>query len=157
MRVPEPPGLAASVAGRVRQRRSQAARAARARPVRVAAAVLGLLMLLQGLPPVVAPDWFAEEILEIEPHAHAFREASFALFAVSALLLWAAARPRWLTPAVIIGSTLSIALLVNGTEELADGKVLGGGGAHLSVGIAGIVLAVLWWRYARPPSREGET
>jgi hypothetical protein len=154
LRVPEPPGLTGSVARRVRERRSESARSARLRPVRVAAALLGVLMVLQGLPPVVAPDWFAEEILDIEPHAHAFREASAALFAVAALLLWAAARPRWLTPAVVIGSTLSIVLLANGTEEVAEGKIVGGGGAHLSVGIAGIVLAALWWRYARRPRRE---
>jgi hypothetical protein len=154
LRAPEPPGLAASVARRVRERRHQAARSARLRPVRVAAALLGFLMLLQGLPAVVAPDWFADEVLDIEPHPHAFREASFALFAVAALMLWAAALPRFLQPAVVIGCTLSFALLVNGTDELADGRIVGGGGAHLSVGITGIVLAVLWWRYATRSRHE---
>jgi hypothetical protein len=150
---PVPAGLSPRVTVGL-ERRKAAAREARLRPARVAAAVLGLLLVVQGLPGVFAPQWFATEVLEAPRNDHVFREASFALFAVAALLLWAAARPRWLPPAVGIGCPLALVFAVNGASEIAHFRLVGGGGVHLAVTLAGVALAVAWRYGSRPNSEE---
>jgi hypothetical protein len=135
-----PPGLVHRVAAQLRrERRSR-------RAVQIAAAMLGLLFLGQGLGNLLAGRWVARN-LGVAFDSHAFVEGGIVLLALGLVMVAGALERRWLDLAVLAGTPVGIAFAAHGASELAEFPA--GGVLHLSQGIAAVVLAALWWRTRR--------
>jgi hypothetical protein len=132
-----PPALSArveAIVGRERRRWLHA---------QVAAAVLAVLFLAQGISNLLAGDWVARR-LEVPFDSHAAFEAGILLLTLGGVVLAGALVPRWLDLAVLAGAPVGLAFAVHGASELAEFPA--GGVLHLSQGVAAITLALLWWR-----------
>ncbi|GED99074.1 hypothetical protein [Gordonia crocea] len=153
-------GDAAGVSAAPSRRRRMRTGPARVDPARawrwprVAAAVLGVLLMLQGLSALVAGEYIAENIGEpFVPHAAT--EGAFALIAVGFVALIASLDRQWVVLAVAAGVPLGITLGVHGAREV---NVWAWGAAlHLTEGLAAVVLLVSFlvvWRRGRKRNRS---
>lgn len=138
VRTDPPPTVAATV-----EQRQQRVLRIRWRPVRWAAAAMGYLYVSHGLGNVIAGDWVARGIGE-HHSPHLMLEGGAAFIAVGIAVLAGALRPRLLPVSVITGVPLALLLGYNGIGEV--GEFAAGAALHLSQGVVGIVLAVLFWR-----------
>ena len=114
--------------------------------VRVVAAALGLLFLVQGVGSLVAGSWVARN-LGVPFDSHAFVEGGIVLLALGVVMMAGALERRWLDLAVLAGAPVGIAFAAHGASELAEFPA--GGVLHLSQGVAAVALAALWWRTRR--------
>lgn len=135
-----PPPLAGRVAAIARRGRRLWLRA------RVAAAILGLLFLGQGMGNLLFGDWVARG-LEVPFDSHAFVEGGILLLALGGVVLAGALARRCLDLAVAAGAPVGLAFAVHGWSELAEFPA--GGVLHVSQGAAAVALAVAWWRARR--------
>lgn len=116
---------------------------------RIAAAVLGLVLVIQGVSSLTSGSWIAENVGE--PFApHAVAEGGFALIAVGFVALIASLDRQWLVLGVAAAVPLGIMLGVHGIREV---NVWAWGAAlHLTEGVLAVVLLVtfvLAWRRNR--------
>ena len=121
----------------------------------VAAAVLGLVLVVHGVVDMVAGEWISTSLGE-PYNQHAMIDGGLAFMAIGAAIAVASTRRRWLPVAVIVGVPLGLVMGGRGVHEL--GVFAWGAVAHGSVGLAAIVLLVTYliaWRYGRPRQREG--
>ncbi|GAB10078.1 hypothetical protein GOARA_051_00220 [Gordonia araii NBRC 100433] len=130
----------------VRRRRSTVAGRDLWRWPRIAAAVLGLLLMFQGASSLTSGAWIAENIGE--PFApHAVAEGGFALIAVGFVALVASLDRQWVVLAVAAGVPLGIMLGVHGLREV---NVWAWGAAlHVTEGVVAVALLVSFviaWR-----------
>ena len=149
IRVEPPPTLAARIEHEHARRE-----AARWRPVQVAAAALGALLLSQGIGNLVNGEWVARGIGEgFSPHT--MREGGFALIGLGVAVAAGVFRRSWLPVSVGAGVPVGVALGINGISEI--GHFAAGALLHTSEGLAAIALGILWWRarYARGLDDEG--
>jgi hypothetical protein len=140
------PSTAARITATVR-----GAEARRWLPARIAAAVLGLTFLVQGLGNLLAGRWVARH-LDVGFDSHAFFEGGIVFLALAAILLAAALAQRWMESAAVAGALAGLALALHGAPEVDEFPA--GGILHLAQGIAALALLVLWWRarrYVLPP------
>jgi hypothetical protein len=114
--------------------------------VRVAAAALGLLFVVQALGSLLAGSWVARN-LDVAFDEHAFVEAGIVLLALGLVMVAGALERRWLDLAVIAGTPVGIAFAAHGASEL--GEFPAGGVLHLSQGVVALALGVLWWQTRR--------
>ncbi|MCR8895804.1 hypothetical protein NWF34_02425 [Gordonia sp. GONU] len=121
----------------------------------VAAAVLGLVLVVHGVVNMVAGEWISTSLGE--PHnQHAMIDGGLAFMAIGAAIAVASTRRRWLPVAVIVGVPLGLIMGGRGVHEI--GVFAWGAVAHGSVGLAAIVLLVTYlvaWRYSRRRRPEG--
>ncbi len=139
---PEPP---AALHRRV-QRRVEALEARRWRPAQLVAAMFAAVLATNGLGNIWNHNWVAENIDE-PPSPHAFIEGGLALLAVAIVLAAALFTYRALPYAVAAGAPLGVAYGVRGVGEI--GEFAGGAVLHISQGVLGLALLVLWWRARR--------
>jgi hypothetical protein len=135
-----PPALAHRVGTQLRRERR------RRETVRVAAAALGLLFVVQALGSLLAGSWVARN-LDVAFDEHAFVEAGIVLLALGLVMVAGALERRWLDLAVIAGTPVGIAFAAHGASEL--GEFPAGGVLHLSQGVVALALGVLWWQTRR--------
>jgi len=129
---------------------------ARWRPVQVVAAAVAALMLSQGVGDIVNGAWVARGLGE-DYSPHAFIEGGLALLAVGIAVAAGVLHRRWLPVSVATGAPLAVVFGWRGIGEV--GKFTAGAALHLSQGVLGLLLAVVWWRawrYGRAPASEGE-
>lgn len=125
------------------------------RPVQLVAAAIAALMLSQGVGNIVSGAWVARGLGE-DYSPHAFLEGGLALIAVGIAIAAGVLRRSWLPVSVAAGAPLAVAFGVNGIAEV--GEFAAGAVLHLTQGVLGIALAVLWWRarrYGRAEPDEG--
>jgi hypothetical protein len=134
------PALAHRVGTQMRRERR------RREAVRVAAAALGLLFVVQALGSLLAGSWVARN-LDVAFDEHAFVEAGIVLLALGLVMVAGALERRWLDLAVIAGTPVGIAFAAHGASEL--GEFPAGGVLHLSQGVVALALGVLWWQTRR--------
>lgn len=138
----DPPAV---LAGRVS--RAQAREWRRAwRPVRYPAAVLAYLFFSQGLGNFFTGPWVARNLGE-DYGAHAFTEGGFALMAAGVAIAAGVVSRRFLPLSVAVGVMLALPFGAIGVTELDE--FAAGAALHLSQGVAGVVLAVSYWRLRR--------
>ncbi|MFT4201256.1 MAG: hypothetical protein QM634_11045, partial [Gordonia sp. (in: high G+C Gram-positive bacteria)] len=120
---------------------------------RIAAAVLGALLVFQGVSSLTSGEWIAGNLGE--PFApHAVSEGGFALIAIGFVALVASLDRQWVVLAVAAGVPLGVMLGVHGIKEVnvwAYGAVL-----HLLEGLVAVVLLVSFvvaWRAGRRRGR----
>ena len=133
------------------------ARAGARRPERVAqlaALILGVSFFNHAFSNIFLGEWVAD-IIDGHYEPHVYNEGGVALAGLAILLLAAVRNKRWLGLAAVSGGSVGVGLGVLGIPEIVSLKV--GGALHITEGLAGIVLLITWWRYARGPNPEGET
>lgn len=121
------------------------------RPFRYIAALLGYLFFSQGLGNIVWGNWVADGIGE-DFSPHITREGGFALMAVGIAVAAGALVRRMAPVSVAAGVPLAIAFGISGIGEI--GVFAAGAVLHISQGMVGIALGVVYWRMrsARDPS-----
>lgn len=121
------------------------------RVARVAAALLAVVLLAQGIGNFYVGEWISRNIGE--PYSrHAMFEMGLALVAAGGAVAAGALRREWLPVAVVAGVPLGVLLGVHGAPEattFAWGAVL-----HISEGVCAVALAVAWWRASRYSARS---
>jgi hypothetical protein len=138
VRTDPPPRVATTVA-----ERAERVLRIRWRPVRWAAAAMAYLYLSHGLGNIVVGDWVARGVGE-HHSPHLMLEGGAAFIAVGIAVLAGALRPRLLPVSVVAGVPLALVLGYNGIGEV--GEFAAGAALHLSQGVVGIVLAMMFWR-----------
>jgi hypothetical protein len=150
-RASEPPPATWQRVGRLLRRERR-----RREAVRVAAAALGLLFVVQGLGSLLAGSWVARN-LDVAFDSHAFVEGGIVLLALGVVMVAGALERRWLDLAVLAGTPVGIAFAAHGASEL--GEFPAGGVLHLCQGVVAVALGVLWWRSRRyvfaPGAKKG--
>lgn len=120
----------------------------------VAAAVLGIVLVVHGVVNMVAGEWISTSLGE--PHnQHAMIDGGLAFIAIGAAIAVASTRRRWLPVAVIVGVPLGLVMGGRGVHEI--GVFAWGAVAHGSAGLAAIALLVTYliaWRYSHRRGRE---
>ncbi len=124
------------------------------RAAQVAAALLGVLIVWQGLSILLLGQWISRNLGE--PYGeHMSFEGAFAFIAVGLVVMASALQRRWLPLGILAGVPLGFMLGVHGIPEVntfAWGAVL-----HISEGVFAIVLLVTFlvaWRYSRADGAE---
>ncbi|MFT3901131.1 MAG: hypothetical protein QM728_12930 [Gordonia sp. (in: high G+C Gram-positive bacteria)] len=151
-----PPATTERVARRMAsaQASGRRRRPTRARPdlwrwPRIAAAVLGALLVFQGVSNLTSGRWIAANLGEaFAPHVST--EAGFALIAAGLVALVASLDRQWLVLALVGGVPLGAALGVHGIRELNVWSM--GAALHLAEGAFALVLLVTFvvaWRARR--------
>lgn len=144
-----------TVAGAVRSRLGRERRR-RWVPARVAAAVLAVAFAAHSFGAFFLGEWVADQIDgHYDPHTST--ENGVAFLALTALLVAAATRPRWLDAAALVAAPVGVFLGINGAPELTQSP--NAGVLHLAEGLSAFALLALWWstrRYGRPDDDEGE-
>lgn len=121
----------------------------------VAAAVLGIVLVIHGIGNMVAGEWISSSLGE-PYNQHAMVDGGMAFIALGAAIAVASTRRRWLPVAVIAGVPLGVVMGGRGVHEI--GVFAWGAVAHGAVGVAALVLLVtyvLGRRYSRRRDREG--
>lgn len=123
---------------------------------RLAAVVLGILIVWQGLSILILGQWISRNLGE--PYAeHMAIEGAFAFIAAGLAVMASALQRRWLPLGIVAGVPLGFMLGVHGIPEVqvfAWGAVF-----HISEGVAAIVLLVTFlvaWRYSRADGAQDE-
>ncbi|MFE0751183.1 hypothetical protein [Gordonia sp. NPDC058843] len=153
---PDPPDSTYAEVDR-RVRMSMTAQTSRLRwtAAQVAAAVLGVILVIHGIGNMVAGEWISTSLGE-PYNQHAMVDGGLAFIALGASVAVASTRRRWLPVAVIVGVPLGLVMGGRGVHEI--GVFAWGAVAHGAVGVAALVLLVtyvLGRRYNRRTDREG--
>lgn len=147
-----PPELAAEI--RKRAAAEQSRRSPSWMPARLAAAALAYFYAASGITNIFFGHWLAR-IVKNAYAPHVYREGGLAFLAVSALLAWAAFRPRWLDAAVLVGSPLGVLVAINGAGEIVNLRP--GALDHVPELVGALALAFFWWRARRRYQTNGST
>lgn len=121
----------------------------------VAAAVLGVVLIIHGIGNMVAGEWISTSLGE-PYNQHAMVDGGLAFIALGAAIAVASTRRRWLPVAVIVGVPLGLVMGGRGVHEI--GVFAWGAMAHGAVGVAALVLLLTYAvgrRYSRRSDREG--
>lgn len=121
------------------------------RPFRYVAALLGYLFFSQGLGNIVWGNWVADGIGE-DFSPHITREGGFALMAVGIAVAAGALVRRMAPVSVAAGVPLAVAFGISGIGEI--GVFAAGAVLHISQGVVGIVLGIVYWRIRSPGIRR---
>src|SRR5215471_16563599 len=120
-------------------------------PARLAAAVLALAFVGQGVGSLLFGRWLATN-LHIVFDPHLLFESGVALLALGGVVMAGALTRRLVGVALAAGAPVGLAFAVYGLPELAEFPA--GGVLHLSQGVAALALAVLWLRARRYVSKR---
>jgi len=120
-------------------------------PARLAAAVLALAFVGQGVGSLLFGRWVATN-LHIVFDPHLLFESGVALLALGGVVMAGALTRRLVGVALAAGAPVGLAFAVHGLPELAEFPA--GGALHLSQGVAALALALLWVRARRYVSRR---
>ncbi len=117
----------------------------------VAAAVLAVAFVVQGLGGLVSGEWLADN-LGVPYAPHLSREGGLALVALGVCAAAAAVSRRWSTVSVLTCAPLAIGFGLHGLTEI--GVFAAGVALHATEGIFGILLVLAWWWDRRETSVE---
>jgi len=121
--------------------------------MRGALVALGVMSLLIGLYQAVAPASFVHDIGPFgEPNGHYVRDVATWYLAFGAVLPFAAARPSWRVPLLVLGIAQGALHLVNHVVDVGEADPVGVG-VFNAVSLAA-VLALMVWLLAGARSAE---
>lgn len=143
----DPPRTLAERVERVHERRLRH----QWRPFRYVAAVLGYLFFSQGFGNIIWGDWVADGIGE-DFSPHITREGGFALMAAGIAVAAGAVVRRMAPVSVAAGVPLAIAFGISGIGEI--GVFAAGAVLHISQGLVGVALGVVYWRMRFPRTSD---
>lgn len=149
------PPLPADVRGRIGGRLEGLSRRPRVLwGIRLAAAALGGLFLVQGVPSLAGPAQLAE-FLGLQSEPHIYQEVGILAIAMAAASIAAAVRPRLLAGVVAAVVPAGVALGIFGIFEIGHSPNPGAEMLHIAQALASGVLGLLWWRWRRDVPTAG--